>query len=172
MARYYGRWEVQSVAQTDLKGKPLVDAQGQPLRTFYLKSVSPKDLKQIREAMTRVSGIIQNWGKELGWPTTETMLDVPHPLPQIGNDPRQYTLEKISRDIQTHLATRRNNGKPHDLTRSFINRHNWLVGAWIRANMELDTEVDINRFDKYLVDIVDPDSDNEWHRNELGSLFE
>ncbi len=170
MTIYSGRWEVMS-AQTTVQGRVRLNAVGQPLQTHYLKGVRPQDLKVMRERMAEISGQIQAWGREMGWADTEALLGVSHPLPCIGNDPQQYTLERLTRDILTHLANRRAGGRPHDLTRSFIDRHNWLVAMWVAALLEWDPKQDPRAFEPWIIEIRDPDDQAAWQADELRSLF-
>lgn len=170
MTIYSGRWEIMA-PQTTVQGRIKLNALGQPLQTHYLKGVSPRDLRDIRQRMTDISGQIQAWGRERGWADTETLLGVPHPLPIIANDPQQYTLERLTRDIVTHLENRRAGGRPHDLTRSFIDRHNWLVAAWVSALLEWDPKQDPTAFEPWLIEIRDPDDMAAWRADELRSLF-
>jgi len=170
MTVYYGKWEMQA-PQTTAQGRVRLNALGQPLQTRYLKSVKPADLRIMRDRMAEISGQIQRWGREMGWADTEALLGVSHPLPTIGNDPRTYTLEQMTRDILTHLSNRRPGGRPHDLTRSFIDRHNWLVGAWVRALLEWDPEQDPTAFEPWLIEIRDADTEQDWREQELKSLF-
>lgn len=171
MTIYYGQWEAQRPQMTTT-GRYKYGSDGQPLQTRYLKGVKPQDLKQMRQRMQEVAEQIQRWGREMGWADTEVLLGVEHPLPVIGNDPKAYTLEQLTRDILVHLSNRRSGGKPHDLTRSFIDRHNWLVGAWVRALLEHDSTVDPTAFDPWIIEIRDPDAEHAWHEQELRSLFE
>lgn len=171
MTQYYGHWDIQAPQITDT-GRVRLGSDGQPLQTRYLKGVKPADLKNIRRRMADVATRIQQWGREMGWTDTEALLGVPRPLPVIGNDPKAYTLEQLSRDILVHLENRRPGGKPHDLTRSFIDRHNWLVGAWVGALLEHDPSTDATAFEPWIIEIVDPDSADDWREQELKSLFE
>lgn len=171
MARYYGKWDLQA-PQTDAQGRLMRDGLGDPLQTRYLKGVRPDDLRRIRRVMQHFAARIQEEAQATSWPEVEALLGCEHPLDRIGRDHRQYTLERVVKDILVHLTNRRPGGRPHDLTESFILRHNYLVGIWARALLANNPDEDVTIVDDMLIDIVDPDSTPVDNTQRLRGLFE
>ena len=138
--------------QVDYRGRELLDLHGDPLRTYYLRG-REQDIEKIRKMMQNFCRIIQDMEKLAGswsalqehyWPGEKK-------LPHIGNDPRQYTLQEIIQDMEAQVHGRRGPQLYKDVTRSFINRYNFIL-----CHMGMQTNMNEVWYDQHIIDIEQP----------------
>lgn len=149
--RFRAFYEAQE-PQVDYRGRELLDRHGDPLRTYYLRG-REQDLDKIRRMMTNfclqledMKNTVGSWAllQEHYWPGQKK-------LEHIGNDPKQYTLEEIIKDMHSQLTSKRNGYKLKDITRSFINRYNYIL-----CHMALKAGMDDEWYDRHIIDIQEP----------------
>lgn len=149
-----GRWEDQKDPQRDANGEVKLDRFGNPLVTRYLKGISERDEERIRNRMKNLIESMNTSVKSMGsWELVQhELFPGEKTVPRIGNDPKRYTLEQIVTDMHKHLNSKQSNGRPKDITQSFVNRYNALLEAWYNADSTLTPE----DFDNRYINIIEP----------------
>ena len=156
--RFQAFYEAQE-PQVDYRGRELLDRHGDPLQTYYLRG-REEDIDKIRSMMLNLCRTLRDmrdcagsWAllQEHYWPGQKR-------LEHIGNDPKQYTLQEIVQDMESQLTAKRGGYKLKDVTKSFINRYNYIL-----CHMALKCAFDEVWFDQNLIEIQEP--------TEMGTKF-
>lgn len=149
--RFKAVYEAQD-PQVDYRGRELLDRNGDPLRTYYLRG-REQDITKIRKHLKDFCLTMRKQEQALGSWTALQQFWFPSEkkLPHIGNDPKQYTLQEIVQDLEAQVDGRRGPNLYKDITRSFIDRYNYIV-----IHIGKVTGVSDVWFDQKIIDIEEP----------------
>lgn len=149
--RFKAIYEAQD-PQVDYRGRELVDLHGDPLRTYYLRG-REQDIEKIRKTLQDFTLTMRDMAQAVGsWAgLQEHLFPGEKKLPNIGNDPKQYTLQEIIQDLESQVNGRRGPNLYKDITRSFINRYNYIV-----AHIGMQAGVSDVWYDQRIIEIEEP----------------
>jgi hypothetical protein len=133
MTKKYNVTFEQMSAQLDTNGNIKIDANGDPLQSIRIKQPHKQKRRMLDEM--------------------EQLSDLYHTAPrffpiesyQVGNDPKEYTIKQMIKDFDKRLKGWKTD-QTKDLYRSFVDRHNFILGE-----IHLGAHID-------LIELIDNDT--------------
>ena len=123
----------------------------------YLATIAFSQADSIRYDHPQLT---KSQAQKQAWATLDQAirLNCDDPDTPIGEDPQVYSMEYTIKFCLKELESKKKDGKPKDVKKSIVDRHNWQVVHWAYAKFNVETQDDLTQeffdwVDSRLIDV-------------------